>query len=186
MSLHRTVKENMYKLRTTLGSSFYGQLTDIPVTTRVSNFNSPRRLFRVLPDSILKVGDTFEDPNGRTFLVADHGDQFLKGKHLYTHYKLFGMTDIAAVGTKGAKTLHPVSKIEIEGAPVWTQGIWIAFEIRAGGNDVIGVPIKRQQIITGYPIKEGDLIQVVGNDKVAVVERVDEQLGVYIGQIEYE
>lgn len=185
-SLHRIVKENMYKMKTTLGSSFYGQLTDIPVTTRVSNFNSPRRLFRVPPDSILKVGDTFEDPNGRTFLVADHGDQFLQGKHLYTHYKLFGMTHMAAVGTQGAETRDPVSKQLIEGSPVWTQGIWLAFEIRSSGSDTLGVTLKKQQVITGYPITEGDLIQIFGEDRVAVVERVDLQLGVYIGQIEYE
>lgn len=186
MSLHRVVKENMYKLKTTNGSSFYGQLTDIPVTTRVSNFNSPRRLFRVLPKSVLRVGDTFIDPNGRIFLVADHGDQFLKGKHLYTHYKLFGMSDIAAIGREGAKTRDPVSKQLIEGQPVWTQGIYIAFEIRSSGSDNLGQTVKRQQIITGHPIEAGDLIQVLGNSKQAVVERVDKQLGVYIGQIEYE
>lgn len=186
MSLHRIVRENMYKMYTTSGSAFYGQLTDIPVTTRVSNFNSPRRLFRVLPNSILEVGDTFKDPNGKVFLVAEHGDQFLKGKHLYTHHKLFEMTHIAAIGREGDKVRDPVSKQLIEGQPVWEQGIWIAFEIRSSGNDVIGVNIKRQQIITGYPITEGDLIQILGYDKQAVVERVDEQLGVYIGQIEYE
>ena len=173
-------------MKTTLGSSFYGQLTDIPVTTRVSNFNSPRRLFRVPPNSILKVGDTFTDPQGRVFLVADHGDQFINGDHLYTHYKLFGMTHTAAVGREGATTRHPVSKLEIEGVPVWTQGIWLAFEIRSSGTDMTGVSIKQQQIITGHPIVEGDLIQLIGETKVAVVERVDYQLGVYIGQIQYE
>lgn len=186
MSLNRTVRKNMYKMYTTLGSAFYGQLTDIPVTTRVSNFNSPRRLFRVPPKSILKVGETFRDPNGNVFLVAEHGDQFLNGEHLYTHYKLFEMTHLAAVGKKGEKTRHPVSKLEIEGEPVWTQGIWLAFEIRSSSNDLMGVTIKKQQIITGHPIREGDLINILGEDRQAVVDRVDQQLGVYIGQIQYE
>jgi len=185
-TLHRVVKENMYKMKTVEGTSFYGQLTDIPVTTRVSNFNSPRRLFRVLPKSPLKVGENFIDPSGRIFLVAEHGDQFLNGRHLYTHHKLFGMTDMAAVGTKGVKTTHPVSRLEIEGPPVWTEGIYLAFEMRSTGSDVIGVPINKQQIITGHPIEEGDLIHLFGYDNQAVVKRVDKQLGVYIGQIEYE
>lgn len=187
MSLHRVVKENMYKMYTTLGSAFYGQLTDIPVTTRVSNFNSPRRLFRVPPGSLLKVGDTFRDPNDNVFLVAEHGDQFLKGRHLYTHYKLFEMTHVAAIGKKGEDVRDPVSKLMVEGKPVWEQGIWLAFEIRSGGNDTIGVPIQRQQIITGYAIEPGDLILSLDNsNKQGVVKRVDKQLGVYIGQIDYE
>lgn len=186
MSLRRTVRANMYKMKTTEGSSFYGQFTDIPNTTRVSNFNSARRLLRVPPKSILRAGKTFRDPNGQVFLLAEHGDQFLQGEPLYTHYKLFEMTNTATVGNKGAKTQHPVSKLEIEGDPVWTDPIWLAFEIRSSGSDQMGVNIKRQQVITGHSLQEGDLIQITDYDRQAVVKQVDKQLGVYIGQIEYE
>lgn len=185
-SLHKVVAKNLYKMKTVEGSTFEGQFTDIPVTTRVSNFNSARRLLRVLPNSILKIGGNFYDPNGQVFLVAEHGDQFLKGRHLYTHYKLFEMHHTAAIGTKGSKSVHPVTGLKIESPAVWTQGIYLAFEMRSTGTDAIGIGIKKQQIITGHPIKEGDLIHIFGYDKQAVVERVDEQLGVFIGQIEYE
>jgi len=185
-ALHKIVDQHMSVMKTTNGKSFYGQFTDIPVTTRVSNFNSPRRLFRVKPRSPLQIGDTFYDPNGQVFLTAEHGDQFLKGRHLYTHYKLFEMHHIAALGRKGAKTKHPVSKLELEGPVVWEQGIYLAFELRSTGSDTIGVPINRQQIITGSAIEEGDLIMLNDWTETATIKRVDKQLGVYIGQIDYE
>lgn len=185
-SLHKVVNEHMHLLKTVEGSSFYGQFTDIPDTTRVSNFNSARRLFRVKPKSLLKKGDNFYDPLGQVFLVAEHGDQFLKGRHLYTHFKLFEMPETAAIGKKGVKTQHPVSKLEIEGPVTWEQGIYLAFELRSTGSDTIGVPINRQQVITGYPLEEGDLIHLFGSNIQGTVKRVDKQLGVYIGQIDYE
>lgn len=185
-SLHKIVNQNLSRLKTVNGSTFLGQFTDIPVTTRVSNFNSPRRLFRVKPNCILKIGENFYDPNGQIFLVAEHGDQFLKDTHLYTHYKLFEMHHTAAVGKKGAKVQHPVSKLEVEGPVVWEQGIYLAFELRSTGSDAVGVPINRQQVMTGYPLEEGDLLHLLGMDKQATVKRVDLQLGVYVAQIDYE
>ncbi len=185
-ALFKVVSEHMAKLKTVAGATFYGQFLDIPDTTRVSNFNSARRLLRVKPNSLLKKGDNFYDHNGQIFLAAEHGDQFLRGKHLYTHFKLFEMPAMAAVGKKGAKVRHPVTTLEVEGPTVWQQGIHLAFELRSTGSDAIGVPINRQQIITGYPVEEGDLVHLFGFDEQATVKRVDQQLGVYVAQIDYE
>lgn len=171
---------------TTRGSAFYGQFTDIPLTTRVSNFNSARRLLRTLPESALSIGDTFVDPEGTVFLVARHGDQFINGKHLYTHHKLFEMTDKVKIGRAEAPVRDPVSKQLLDVDPVWDTNVWIAFEVRSSAKDVVGVSFNRQELITGYYLKEGDLINFGASNPEAVVERVDKQLGVYIGQIQYE
>lgn len=174
----------MYLLTKTDGAKFYGQLTDIPNTTRVSNFNAARRLLRVKPACRIKAGDTFYDMNNRVHLVAEHGDQFLSGKHLYTHYKLFTMEDYITMVRRDDKTRDPITNLKVTGGTEPPVSLWIAHEMRSTSGDAVGTPIKRQQIITGYALQPTDMLTIHG--RKAVVEIVNEQLGIYIAHVKYE
>lgn len=185
MDLHKVALLNQYLLRNTDGSKFFGQFLDIPNTTRVSNFNSARRLLRVKPKCRIKASETFYDPDGRVYLTAEHGGQFLDGNPLFTHYKLFEMESTKVqVSRKSATTIHSVSHQTIDGVLTPLETIYIGHEIRSTSSDTLGVNIKRQQIITGFDIQVEDIVDIHG--KLAVVELVNDQIGVKIAHIKYK
>lgn len=69
------------------GMMFYGQLLDIPDTSRVSNFLSARRYLRTGLDTVIKPRDVIVCGNS-TYIVAEHGEGFYT-EPIYRHFKLF-------------------------------------------------------------------------------------------------
>lgn len=164
----------MSNLTLTTGRRFRGQLTDIPDTTRVSNFNSARRLLRVGPASTIAPGDVFTTPGGTVYLIAEHGTQYQKNRILYKHFKLFEMTDQVTVSREGVETRDPITGKRVAGTDVTINDVWVAYEPRPQYEDTLRVPIDRRQVITGQVVAQGDRINNW------VVEDVIQQLGVYI------
>ncbi len=90
------------------GSKFYGQILDIPDTSRVSNFLSTRRYLRtsikssIAPRDVIIVGD-------RKYIVAEHGVGFFT-EEIYKHFKLFEV-DKEAVWKTNTNVEDPVTGI---------------------------------------------------------------------------
>ena len=187
MDLRRVAQLNLYLLRSADNPNFrfYGQFTDIPNTTRVSNFNEARRLLRVKPGCKIRPRTNILDPNDGVFLVADHGDQFLQGTDLFTHHKLFKMEpDKASVIRSSGKSIDPVTK-EHKNIPAFKiADIYIGHEIRSTSSDSLDSSVLRQQIITGFELEPDDIIEIHGNK--AIVEVVHDALGVTVAHIKYQ
>lgn len=187
MDLRKVANFNLYLLRSADNPNFrfYGQFTDIPNTTRVSNFNEARRLLRVKPGCNLKVGTNIYDPNNGVFLVADHGDQFLEGTNLFTHFKLFKMEpETVSVTRSSGKAIDPVTKEHKNIAPYKIADIYIGHEIRSTSSDSLDSSVVRQQIITGFQLKPNDVLTIHG--KSAIVEVVHDALGVTVAHVKYQ
>ena len=90
------------------GGEFFGQILDIPDTSRVSNFLSARRYLRTRPNTSVVPADVMI-ANGKKYIVAEHGDGFFK-EVIYKHFKLFEV-DHEFTWARKAQVENPVTEI---------------------------------------------------------------------------
>lgn len=161
---------DVYKLLD--GRRFYGQILDIPDTTRVSNFHSARRLLRTSLESPLTPGTIFISPNGERFLAAEHGISY--GYH---HFKLFQM-DLTLQWKRDNKVTDAVTGLT-KGSVVKTSlgQIEGTYEDKSSVEDQLLVPKARNTLITNAALQLGDY----ADDRV--VFEVINQLGVTIAGV---
>lgn len=159
------------KYKTITGKEVYGQMLDIPDTSRVSNFLSARRYFRVRPESNLAVGDVLI-VNGTKFIVAEHGVGFYK-EPIYRHHKLFEVTDVVE-GYLIEDFKNPVTGVSETQISEDPFDVYLSVQPKGLLDDRLHIPQEQLIAITPTIISVGDR---VGDYSVTKVDKV---LGVYL------
>jgi hypothetical protein len=157
------------------GQSFFGQILDLPDTSRVSNFLSARRYLRVHVKSPITAGKVII-ADGQRFLVADHGTGFFV-KPIYKHFKLFYVDEQREWFTK-TDQVDSVTGAKKKSAETSNGIINVSVQPKTDIEDSISIQTTRHTIVTNAAVKVDDKI---GPDWV--VTKVDPQLGLYVAEV---
>ncbi len=160
------------RLRILDGPHFYGQFLDIPDTTRVSNFNSARRILRTRPTGPVQPGQIVVARDRTEWLVGEHG--LSENDHHY--FKLFEI-DERLPWARQFKLEDPLTGLAQTEGQEQLGTIRGTYERRVDAIDALGVPEPANVFITNAAVRLHDL---VGGRKV---ERVDRMLGLYIAEV---
>lgn len=155
------------------GSSFYGQVLDLPDTSRVSNFLSARRYLRTQPTTNVKLRDVVVI-NGSKFIVAEHGDGFYRD-HIYKHFKLFHVDEVLEHYEMRTET-NMITGLEQMKRNVYTDDVYLSTQPDSSISDRIGIPGITKIAVCNKPVKVDDLIGpyvVIKSDIVLGVNLVE-------------
>ena len=153
------------------GSLFYGQILDIPDTSRVSNFLSARRYLRVGTRSAIRPTDVILAGN-KKYIVANHAEGFHHGL-IYTHYKIFEV-DQELNWKKRSFTKNAVTGVEEMVLTDQIETVYISLQPRNDVTDMIKIPQETFIALSNVEVSRDD---VVGN---YIVTKVDRQLGIFV------
>lgn len=153
------------------GSKFYGQLLDIPDTSRVSNFLTTRRYLRTPPITSVIPGDVII-VNGVKYIVAEHGDGFYKTV-IYKHFKLF-QVDRELNWTRKTYTENPITGIMEKNLSPQADVVYISMQPKSNTEDSINIPQQTHIAICPIEIERGETIDNF------IVTKIDMVLGVYL------
>ena len=163
------------KFKVVDGPHFFGQILDLPDTSRVSNFLSARRYLRVHNNSPITAGKVVE-AQGDKFLVGDHGTGFYV-KPIYTHFKMFLVDQEREWFTK-AEQVNAVTGAKEKATAVSNGEIYISVQPKTDIEDSISIQSPRHTIVTNVALKVDDRL---GEDWI--VTKVDPQLGLYVAEV---
>lgn len=159
------------------GPKFYGQILDIPDTSRVSNFLSARRYLRTNVNSIVKVSDVIVTPMNM-YIVADHGEGFYIDP-IYKHHKLF-QVDRELSWRRLVKQKNPrTGLIEIVNPPLNMGTAYLSVQPTNSEKDQISIDVPRYIVITQADLQLEDRL----GDDLYVVTKVDKVLGVTLAEL---
>lgn len=164
------------KLQIVDGQKFYGQILDLPDTSRVSNFLSARRYLKVFPTSPVSAGDVIIK-NNEKFLVASHGVGYFRNP-LYIHYKLFKVDEERNWLSRGADTTDSVTGVKKKGTTVDNGSVHLSVQPRSDISDQLNIQSPRHLVITNVAVKVDDKL---GDDWV--VTKVDPVLDLYLVEV---
>lgn len=159
------------KMKLVTGFEFYGQMLEIPDTSRVSNFLSARRYLRVSPATKLKPTDV-AIINKSKYIIAEHGDGFYL-EPVYKHFKLFEV-DVEAQWSKVTKTKHPVTGVEGTTRTVQAGVIYLSMQPKNLISDSLNVPEQTYTAIANREVARNDVVNGL------IVSKVDHVLGVWL------
>lgn len=159
------------KYKTITGKDVLGQMLDIPDTSRVSNFLSARRYFRVRPNSNLLVGDILV-VSGQQFIVAEHGTGFYK-EPIYRHHKLFEV-DQALEWRQALEYPNPVTGISETRVAEEGETVYLSIQPKSSLEDRVHIPQEQLVALCNQSVAVGD---VVGD---YLVTKSDHVLGIYL------
>lgn len=145
------------KFKLVTGQEFYGQLLDIPDTSRVSNFLSARRYLRTSIDTFVVPGDVAVI-NGLKYIVAEHGTGFFV-KPVYRHFKLFEV-DLELQWYSNSQMVDPITDQLKVSQVEQTDLVYLSTQPRSSQQDQIHIP--------------GVLRTTVCNKKVLVNDKLGE------------
>lgn len=155
------------------GSSFYGQILEIPDTSRVSNFLSARRYLRTQPKTNVSARDVIV-VNGVMYIVAEHGDGFYVDP-IYKHFKLFEVDQTlehyAMVGRK-----NPVTGVEQFVRDAYTDDVYLSTQPHSLIKDSINIPQTSKTAISDKELAVDDRVGpylVIKSDIVLGVNLVE-------------
>lgn len=167
----------MFRVTTTNGKVARGQILDIPDTTRVSNMNNVRRLFRVAPKTPLDVRDIIILPDQTKFILGEHGKAWNHGL-LYRHFMAFEITGQFQWRSESVM-IDPVTGLEVPAAST-PVNIWASQQtLRDATDSKIGVAVDVDSLITDVLVQPGDHIDN------RVVTDVSTQLGLTVVRLEH-
>jgi len=153
------------------GIYFYGQMLDIPDTSRVSNFLSARRYLRTKPKVVIKPGDVFV-ANGLKYIIAEHGDGYYK-EVIYKHFKLFE-ADMVLNHTRIVPTKDSLTGLNSYDTTTQLGTVYLSSQPHANTEDSIRIP---QEVKIAVCNKEVKVEDKVGD---FIVVKSDKVLGVYL------
>ena len=159
------------KFRLIDGREFYGQILDIPDTSRVSNFLSARRYLRTSPNTIVQPGQV-AIINSVKYIIAAHGEGFYVDP-LYKHFKLF-QVDLELSWTSNSEMEDPVTgqkkivRDEIEGT------VYLSTQPKSSQTDMLHIPSPQHLAVCD---KAPQLNDLVGD---MLVTKSDPALGVTV------
>lgn len=159
------------------GGKFYGVLSEVPDTTRVTNMNSPRRLLYTRPKALVSAGNVIIDPSKTKWLVGYHGTGYYD-EAFYNVFKLFHV-DKMMDWKRRVTSKHPTSGLQTKAADrnfvdPKNNKVYVSLEQLSDISDEFKIDIDRRKLITNLPIKVGDYLDDWN------VDRVDNQVGLYI------
>jgi len=172
MRLRRAGQKFRAKYKIVGGGNFYGQLLDIPDTSRVSNFFSVRRYLRVLPNSGIVAGMLVEVDDD-TYIVAKHASGYYKNQ-IYTHFKMFSV-DEERVWTSKTTSINAVTGLHEKDVLVNNGTIQLSVQPKGDIEDSISIQVPQHTVITNTAVSVDDML---GDNWV--VTGVDKQLGIYV------
>ena len=157
------------------GQSFYGQILDLPDTSRVSNFLSARRYLRVHPDTPVTAGMVVVIDR-KKYIVADHGTGFLRDP-IYQHFKLF-QVDLELEHFTKTESKNPVTGV-MEKDPKASQGmVYVSVQPKSTMSDSIKIQTPQHVLVTNVELKVDDLL---GDDWIVI--KSDPVLGVHVVEV---
>ena len=160
------------KLRKVTGAEFYGQLLDIPDTSRVSNFLTPRRYLRTTPTTTVVPRDVIIANNVK-FIVAEHGDGFYT-EVIYKHFKLFEVTHTYNWKRKSF-VKNTITGIMEEVLTNDATVVYVSLQPKAAIEDTMNIAQQTYTAISNLDIARGEVIA-----NKYVVTRSYEVLGVFL------
>lgn len=169
--LLKTGEKFKMRFKRIAGTDFYGQLLDIPDTSRVSNFLSTRRYLRVQPNSNVKPCDVMI-ANKVKFIVAEHGDGFFK-EPIYRHFKLF-QVDREYAWKQKTFVEDSVTGIKKTVMNPQSTTVYLSFQPKNDMEDSINIPQQTYVAISNLYVDRGEQIDDY------IVTKVDEVLGVFL------
>lgn len=169
--LSKTGNRFKTKLRKENGASFYGQILDIPDTSRVSNFLSARRYLRVNVNSSIVPGDVISGGNLK-YIVATHAEGFHLGP-IYKHFKLFEV-DKELQWKKKSFIKNPVTGINEMVLSEQYETVYISLQPSSDVEDAIKIPQETFIALSNIRMQRDDSIDNY------IVTKVNEVLGIYM------
>lgn len=153
------------------GSTFKGQFLDIPDTSRVSNFLSPRRYLRTAIGTNVKFTDVIAS-QGFQYIVAEHGVGYYK-EPIYMHFKLFQVSSAEDWYVFDNTTKNAVTGISEPTRTLQTEKVYVSLQPKGLIDDMIHIQQQTYSAVVDKPVSRDDII---GN---LIVTKVDAVLGVY-------
>lgn len=169
--LLKTGEKFKTKFKKVGGGEFYGQLLDLPDTSRVSNFLSPRRYLRVSSKSSIKPTDVII-ADGVKFIVGEHGTGFHFAP-IYIHYKLF-QVDVEAQWYRNSVEEDIVTGQEKTVRTLQQETVYLSTQPKALIEDDIHIQQQTYVAISNLRVGRNDIV----DNKI--VTRVDDVLGLYL------
>ena len=151
------------------GTPFYGQILEIPDTSRVSNFLSTRRYLRTQIETNVRLRDIVIF-NGTKAVVAEHGDGFYKIP-IYRHFKLFEINEEGNWFQK-RKKIDPVTGVESPERDDLKGLVFLSVQPKTDIEDKIKIQQNTKMAICNADVKVDDRIDDW------VVTKADTVLGV--------
>jgi hypothetical protein len=137
------------------GNHFYGQVLEIPDTSRVSNFLSARRFLRVKPDSIVKPGDV-AIINGQKFIIGEHGTGFYVDP-IYKHFKMFEV-DMELNWYAKEITVHPVTGVKQFNRTLFNGKVYISSQTKSDIEDALQIQSEQKIFVCNKPVAVDDIL----------------------------
>jgi hypothetical protein len=163
------------KYQLVTGQHFYGQILDIPDTSRVSNFFSARRYLRVHKNSTIQAGNV-AIIDGSKYIVADHGIGFFK-LPIYKHFKLFHVDEERDIIRRG-ESIDAVTGVKEKDSGTTIGTAYISVQPKSSISDSINIQTPQHTVISD--------VELIVDDKLGddwVVTDVDKQLGIYVAEV---
>lgn len=151
------------------GRFFYGQILDIPDTSRVSNFLSTRRYLRTAPDTLVRPRDVIIVDNIK-YVVAEHGTGFYK-QPIYKHFKLFEVDEILT-WYQSSVTTDTVTGLEKMARTTNAGAVYVSTQPKGDIEDALHIQQVRKLCICDKDVKVDDKIGDY------IVTKADKVLGV--------
>lgn len=160
------------KMKLVTGFEFFGQMLDIPDTSRVSNFLSARRYLRVGPQCKVKPSDVAVINNVK-YIVGEHGDGF-NLEPIYKHFKLFEV-DVETTWLKTVQVTDTITGVKTTTRQAQANTIvYLSMQPKNLVTDSINIAEQTYTAVCNLPIKRDDIVNNL------IVSKVDNVLGVYL------
>lgn len=152
------------------GPDFYGQILDLPDTSRVSNFLSVRRYLRTSVNTNVQARNVIIAGSVK-YIVACHGDGYYK-ESIYKHFKLFEVDEIWD-WYPVKEHVDPVTKVRNQTRDDYEGLVHLSTQpMRFSDDPAINIPLETKIAVVDKAVNVDDKI---GN---YIVTKTDVVLGV--------
>lgn len=166
-----------FKMKKVTGAEFFGQLLDLPDTSRVSNFLTARRYLRTRPTASVAPGDVIIADSIK-YIVADHGTGFHFGP-IYKHFKLFEV-DTVAVWSKKTFAPDSVTGVQKMTRTPQSESVYMSIQPKNAIVDKLNIQQQTYVAIVNRAVSRDDVLDG------KIVTKVDKVLGVYALELKEE
>ncbi len=171
--LARVGRKFKAKFKLVNGAEFYGQILDIPDTSRVTNFISARRYLKVNSGCAVRPGDV-AIINGKNYILGEHGDGFQQDVVIYRQFMMFE-ADMVVTWTPLTSTENSITGVASRTPDtVEAQTVYLSSQSKPDIQDEVHIPTKTKFAICNVEVGVDDS---VGPYRVT---KVDRQLGLFL------